>query len=408
MPLQEMLKQLKEKYGDKYGWCLLSAEDHEERENDSNVGVHRHAIVFAKSRFQTRDQRFWDLKYEDKVYHPHVEGVKSKKKCINYVCKDGDYIQDGEEGGIPFDVKIYLEASTKKSGYGFTYIANEIKKGKTLYELDDVIPGHVLNHKRKIEEYISFQEEKRERLTPKPKFPGFKVPSNYQWKLVADWANDNFLKPRVPRQPQLWLWSRQPEMGKSYPWSIIMKEYYNCYEWVYGPKQGKEVLTCDYVLIDELKPNITVTELKTISQMYGMNLDIKFGSVSQWKKNVPMIVTSNRPPREIFHKVGREDIESLESRFLIVEVDEQCHLQLKEQTQEQEVQSQEQSQGITPETEHLLLGTPDIEFENKQELSEQSEDSENSEPSEYEMMLRLAEKKDSAKKNSKNLKNSKK
>jgi len=355
MPLQEMLDQLKQKYGNKYGWCLLSAEDHEERENDSNVGVHRHAIVYAQSRFRTRDQRFWDLEWEGKTFHPHVEGVKSKKKCINYVCKDGDYIQDGQEGELPFDVKIYLEASTKKSGYGFTYLANEIKAGKTIYELDDVIPGFICNHKRKIEEYIQFQEEKKRHFEVKPKFPGFQIETRmpYDWELIANWANDNFLKPRAPRQPQLWIWSREPEMGKTYPWAILLRQYYNCYEWCYSSKQDKSILDCDYILLDELKGGITVGDLKSLSQMYGMNLDIKYGNITQFKKNVPLIITSNRPPREIYTKHPNEEMTSLESRFLIINVSDPYHLKIKE--------PQEQ---FSPTTTNLLLGSPESQLVN--------------------------------------------
>ena len=47
MPLQEMLKQLKEIAGHRYGWCVIAAEDHEERENDTNVGVHRHVDLWG-------------------------------------------------------------------------------------------------------------------------------------------------------------------------------------------------------------------------------------------------------------------------------------------------------------------------------------------------------------------------
>jgi len=407
MPVQEMLIQLKEKYGHKYGWCVISAEDHEERENDANVGVHRHVMIECCKNFETENCKWWDLKYQDKVFHPHFEPVKNKVKCLQYTIKDDDYIVDGTYKELPFSIETYLEANgSKKQGYGFTYIANEIKKGKTLYELDDVIPGHVLNHKRKIEEYINFQEEKKLAQIKMPTFPGFLIEDRmpYDWKRIAEWANENFLKPRAPRQPQLWIWSREPEMGKTYPWAIIMRNYFKCYEWVYGNKQDKSILNADYILLDELKGGITVGELKSLSQMYGMNLDIKYGSITHWGKNVPLIVTSNRPPREIYTKQPNEEMVSLESRFFVINIDEPYHLKVKEP----EELSQSTTNALLGSPQVLVPATPDIEFENKEDLSEHSEDSENSEPSEYELMLRLSEKNDSVKKNSKNLKNSKK
>ena len=85
-------------------------------------------------------------------------------------------------------------------------------------------------------------------------------------------------------------------MGKSFPWSIILRDYYKCYEWITDGKQGKEILECDYILMDELKGGVKVSTLKSLAQMYGMNLDIKYSSITFWNRNVPLIVTSNRPP----------------------------------------------------------------------------------------------------------------
>lgn len=323
IPKEEALRQLKAKAGEKYGWCVVSSEEHEERENDTNVGKHLHVIQEYSKKFETCNERYWDLVYEGKTYHPHFEPAKRKAKCLQYVIKDGDYIVDGTYKELPFNIDTYLEANgSKKQGYGFTYIATELKKGTTMDELDDIIPGHILNHKRKIEEYILFQEEKKQRATKLPTFYGFDethIP-NYEWVPVVQWANENFMNKRSPRQAQLWIWSREPGMGKTYPWAITMRKYKRCYEWLMGNKQAKEVLTCDYILIDELKGGITITELKSLSQMYGMNLDIKFGHPQFFNKNVPLIITSNLPPNEIYRKCKQEDINSLLDRFLVVEV----------------------------------------------------------------------------------------
>ena len=118
-------------------------------------------MVELKGVINIKNPRWWDLKYEDRVFHPHFEPAKKKAQCLNYVIKDGDYIVDGTYKDVPFSIETYLEANGKKQGYGFTYIATQLKQGKTLDEIDEVIPGHVLNHKRKIEEYQQFLIEKR-------------------------------------------------------------------------------------------------------------------------------------------------------------------------------------------------------------------------------------------------------
>lgn len=348
VPKEECLRQLKEKYGSKYGWCVVSKEDHEERENDSNVGVHLHVMAYCKTRFTTRDPRFWDLKYQDKVFHPHFEAAKKKAQCLEYVIKDGDYIEDGIYNDAPFSVAIYLQANKGKQGYGFTYLAKALTDGKSIFQLMDEVPGMVMNHKRKIEDYQKLLVEKKKQAVVKPPFYGFERVEDFYWTQVVNWANLNFIGRRVPRQKQLWLWSRQPELGKSYPWAITMRKFKTCYEWIYGPKQAQEIFGCEYILIDELKGGITVTELKSLSQMYGMNLDIKYGHPQFFDKNVPLIITSNRPPREIYHKCNNEDMESLESRFEIIEVNTHCQLVPKE------------SEELSSETTNLLLGTPDF------------------------------------------------
>lgn len=337
-------------------WSVISAEDHEERENDTNVGVHRHAMI-ELTKFNTRNARYWDLKYQDRVYHPHFERVKNKRKCLEYVIKDGTYLADGTYKDAPFSIDTYLEASSTKQGYSMTYIAQEIQKGKSFDQLNDVVPGHILNHKRKIEEYIEYIQEKKRRETPKPKFLGFKVPEMHSpWDKVATWANENFMLPRRPRQKQLWLWSREPEMGKSFPWSILLREYFNCYEWITDGKQGKDILECDYILLDELKGGVKVSTLKSLAQMYGMNLDIKYSSITFWNKNVPLIITSNRPPSEIYRKCDIEEIRSLESRFELIEITERYHLKFQK-----------------PQEEILVEATPDIVFEEQRDYDDHSE-----------------------------------
>ena len=91
IPLEVMLTKLKEIAGNNYGWCCISAEDHEERENDSNVGVHRHVMQeYNCKKFCTRNPRYWDIEYNGKTYHPHFEKAQNKVKCLQYVIKDGN------------------------------------------------------------------------------------------------------------------------------------------------------------------------------------------------------------------------------------------------------------------------------------------------------------------------------
>jgi len=150
------------------------------------------------------------------------------------------------------------------------------------------------------------------------------------WAKVARWANKNFLKPRSPKQKQLWLWSTEGSLGKSHPWLETLKSFYKKYLWQkIGTQQSKEVMTCDYIVIDELSGSIKVTELKEISQMMGFSLNLKWGDIVAFERNVPLIVTSNRPPNELYHHCALNDIKTLECRFKIIEVKEKWFLKVK-------------------------------------------------------------------------------
>lgn len=88
---QEALNQIKAKLGD-IEYAVICEEDHHETD-----GRHLHAVVIAARRFTTRDARFFDLVGPDRSYHGEYRGVDKRRvqDPINYVKKDGDFIEDG-------------------------------------------------------------------------------------------------------------------------------------------------------------------------------------------------------------------------------------------------------------------------------------------------------------------------
>lgn len=356
-----MMEEFKRKYGSNFGWAVIAAEDHEPRDEDMQAGVHRHAFLGTKKRFQTRNARFWDIEWEGRAYHPHYEpikkGDKSKANVLEYCIKDGQYISEGTFKDLPFSVATYLAAHGGKQSYTFTWAAQQIQAGKSMDELDDEAPGLVLREKRKLDDYITFQEEKKERKTVRPKFPGFQDSDSDDsgWQQVIDWANHNFLQSRQPRQKQLWLWSETYGVGKSYPWDVLITPYFKKYEWLAGEKQDNELLTCDFIFMDEFAGNVPVHKLKRLAQMYGMNTDIKYRRQSVFSRNVPLIITSNEPPHKVFKNCSREHLESLEDRFLIVKVEWEYHMQLKEV-----ILVPPTPPRLASPPNPLLLGTPDV------------------------------------------------
>nr|WAE42218.1 MAG: replication associated protein [Cressdnaviricota sp.] len=379
VPLDIMLQHFKKLWGPKYGWCVISAEDHEPKQDDDCVGVHRHVMIELNKACDISNCRFPDITYEGQVYHAKWEPAKTKAECLDYTIKHGDYIIDGIYKGVPFSIEAYKEANKTKTSYSFQYVATLLKKGDTMKILVDTVPGFVLQHKRKIEEYIVLLDQ----LYPKelPKFPGFQnVPlAGAGWQEVVEWANINFLEKRSPKQKQLWLWSNEGDIGKSWPWMEIMKQYKRMYLWDYGDKQGPDVINCEYILMDDFGGQCTVHFMKVLSQMMGVPVDIKYGNKIQWMLNVPLIVTTNRPPHEVYTKCNSNDVQTLKNRFEVIQVQDLCYLAPKTPP--------------LPQDQVLVPGTPQPPSDDKDDIDEHMWSSEDSGDSEWTVMEKLRQKK---------------
>jgi len=389
--MEVMLKAI---YGNKMGWCVISHEDHEPKQDDQQAGVHRHVMIECCKPFDTKNPRFWDLKGTDgKVFHPHYETPKKKVAVLQYTIKDGNYIQFGtyktkSSGDLPFDAQSYIESTERKKGYTTEILALEIKKGATIDELNDKYPAAVFRDKRKIEEYTQLCKDIDKRRKVKPQFPGFKVPVTViqedphiieevmlDWIPVVDWINNNFLEARRPRQKQLWLWSKEPGLGKSWPFLIMLREFYDIYEWTAEEKQDAEIADADYIVFDDFTGYCTISQLKRLSQMYGTPLPIKMGKRIDFKKNVPLIITSNEPPEEVYKNSNKEHVKSLVDRFQVIEVTTKCNLQLKIVPTPPVPPTQVLPE---PEPEPLPQPQPDNEVpEDKEDVSYDSEDEDN-------------------------------
>lgn len=342
VPIDVLDKHLKEKAGNKFGWHLIVTADHDEKTTDTNkhCGVHLHVHEEYSKKPNITNSRHWDIEWEGKVYHPHLEPTISRAGDIKY-CLDQETsrVVSGELNGCPVDLTALMEAHQTKQSYGYHWVANQLKEGKTIDDVDDVAQAFVVNNKRKIDEYQVFLQQKKERREIKPLFTGFDDVCYPAWQQIVNWANRNFysgvagkMPSREPRQLQLWIYSTKHNIGKSWPWKVTLREYFRCYDWATnGHKQKDSVKDCDYIMFDEFKGGIYIHEFKELAQMYGTNIPIRYGMDIYWKKNVPLIVTSHKTPQEIYTKPeDKDDVESLASRFLIINVDDCCYLHPKE------------------------------------------------------------------------------
>lgn len=57
-------------------------------------GLHLHCYIQTDEKREISDQRFFDIKHANKIYHGRYEGCRSPKAVMKYCTKEGDFISD--------------------------------------------------------------------------------------------------------------------------------------------------------------------------------------------------------------------------------------------------------------------------------------------------------------------------
>lgn len=277
----------------------------EEQHKDGHPHLHAY-VQFAKAkRVKTR---FFDLA----DFHPNIEVVKNMKKVIEYVTKD-----DKEPAQHQFDYKAVLAGKSSKMGI----VARLFIEGKSLSEVNELEPGLVLMHKRKMEEYVSWLVRKKPRiLEPWVPLDMTKIINFGPEYELATWLNANIHKPRVHKQPQLFLWS-PPNCGKT-----TLVEWLSRFCRVYYMPLGEnfddeyEDDCYDLAVVDEFKGQRAIQFLNQFLDGQPMPIRVKGGQRLK-RNNLPTIILSNYPLYECYSKayeLNKHCIDPLVARLELV------------------------------------------------------------------------------------------
>lgn len=162
----------------------------------ANGDDHLHAYLELSEPLRTRDPRFADIDQ----FHGNYQGCRSSKCVIKYCTKKDDYV-----GNI--DVSSELSGSTRAAD------AEEIISGKTtLFELLQKRPHYLFGLTRLEQDLRTF-----ERLRPDPRLPRpDNIPNTWQLILLGN---------QQIKQRHYWIWSSQPNKGKTTFAKNIIKNY---------------------------------------------------------------------------------------------------------------------------------------------------------------------------------------
>lgn len=306
---QKIQNSLKKQLGDFYKASIICQENHMPQNDDDNIGIHFHVCLFLNREKNVTNQRIWDIKIEERTYHPNIQSMRSKPASIKYVNKyDEDVLEDN------IDSQAYIKSTTQKNGYTFQKCVPDIKKDLTIEELweDDQKSSFVLQNKRKIEEAIQLQVTCK-RIKKKLEFPGLPLPPiEYPERQEYIQAiNQKMTTPVKYGDKHIWVYG-VTKTGKSMPLKEQLPEWFSSYSWTYeNEKQHIDMLSADYILIDEFKGMITAGNLITLLDMsLSTYFPIRYSSAGKMKKKVPVFITSQHSPKRVFHNLYTEDKET--------------------------------------------------------------------------------------------------
>lgn len=303
---EEVQVRLLGKWQEELDWYIIAEEDH------ADGTPHLHLLLSFKEQFRTCRLDAFDFLGGK---HGNYQVAKNQKKCVQYVTKSDNYLAVG------IDVASVLQ---KKSGK-FGTLAKLIMEGNTLQQLNDVDPGSVLMHKRKLEEYIAWngrRKEKEAKLVWKPFLAADVVDLDSTAEIqIAEWLNQNIKRPKEFKSKQLYIWG-PPNMGKS---SLIRKlsEYLNVYhiprdEDFYDEYEDE---IYDLAVLDEFTHTKTMQWLNQWLDGQTFYLRKKGGQIRK-SQNIPTIILSNFDVIHNFNKLYEANkLGPLLERLLIVKVE---------------------------------------------------------------------------------------
>ena len=320
-------------------WYVIAEELHQDGTPHLHVGLE------MKERLVSRRTDLFDFIGEK---HGNYQTMKNMKKCLEYITKDGKYLECG----------IDVSAVKKKQNGVTQSVALSVVSGKSMEEICQENPGFFMMNKRKIEEFATWNQIRNLKKAKKEwiEFSGADIADldTQSERQIAIWLNENIKKPRQFKQKNLYI-SGPPNMGKS---SLIktLEKFLSVY-WIPRDEEfydGFENDCYDLAVLDEAKATKTMQWLNQWLDGQSFYLRQK-GKQYLKTQNIPTIILSNYKLEDNYKKLyEKNELGPLMARLECVEVNSFISLWPSEDEEESEttlLQEKDKTNGLD-----LLLG----------------------------------------------------
>ncbi len=244
----------------------------------------------------------------------NYQSVRKELECIKYITKDNDYIQLG------INVSEYLEAALAKRSTKSGTIAQMLRDGASMHEVENYDPGFYLLHQKAIAEMYTLIANRQIRLGRVDwVIPSSNDTMNDADKYIRMWLAINIKKPSEFKQRQLYVYG-PPNTGKT-TLLLTLEKYLAIY---YIPDED---FYDDYfdgmydlAVIDEFKGGKTIQFLNKWLQGSKMTLRKK-GSQYVKRQALPTIILSNFSVEQVYMNAIEKHqaaVDSLLTRLMVV------------------------------------------------------------------------------------------
>lgn len=209
------------------------------------------------------------------------------------------------------------------------YIARRILDGDDIQDITREEPGYMMLHMGQVvafKKQIEHDKKRKRDLTP------------IEWELekggieghqIISWLNLNVRHVRPFKQKQLYVWSSQPDLGKTGIARTLSETLSVCWwmKWEDFDDQYQDGLW-DLLVVDEWKGQRKLQYMNELLQGGQLPLRVK-GSQRLKDENTPIIILSNYSPENSYKDVSEEAIATLLTRIEVIELTEFISIKVK-------------------------------------------------------------------------------
>ncbi len=295
-------------------WAIVCREAHEDGT------PHLHCVIVLK---KPKNIRGFTLLDSIAGQHGNYQAARNLLKVISYVTKTSEYV------AYQINLPQYLAKAAQKKNRTKSkadIVAARIGAGESLFDINASLPGYVMIHKRKLEEYAAWTSLKRQRESKLEwKVPALDTHCAFSQEYeILEWIIQNIKTDRTFKQEQLWVWG---DRGTGKTSLIHWLEKFLVVYWI--PHEDfdddYEDGCYDLAVCDEFKGTRKITWLNRFVQGGAMRLRKK-GTQGMKRDNIPVIILSNYPIQYAY-SCNVPDIakRTLECRFteVMIPADEQ-------------------------------------------------------------------------------------